>query len=328
MELRRLRYFAVLAEELHFGEAARKLHIAQPGLSQQIKALENELKVELFHRTSRAVSLTPAGEVLAEEVRHLLEHADQVEEKVRAFASGTRGILRILFTRSAPGDKSYHLVERFKSAHPEVEVLTETAWTAWNLESLRNRKVDAVVVLLPLEEKPDDLEVLPLGEEALSVALPPGHPLAGKPHIRRADLRGEPAVLWPRTLAPGAYDRLIEDLWPDQEDLPIARAEPDMERMLAAVQAGAGFTLLSSARASHLHLPGVALRSFTGPAPVYRFGLCWLRDTSNPAVARFVRLVRGPGRQPDTLLPWLPSPAVSGQPTVTDRPAAQPRGAR
>jgi DNA-binding transcriptional LysR family regulator len=299
MELRRLRYFAVLAEELHFGRAAERLHIAQPGLSQQIRVLEKELKVELFVRSSRGVTLTPVGGMFADEVRDLLEHADRVEEKVRAFASGARGVLRILFTRSAPGDRSYRLVERFKSANPEVDVLTETAWTAWNLESLRNRKVDVVVVLLPLAEEADDLEVLALGEEALSVALPPGHHLAKKRKISRADLRGEPAVLWPRTLAPGAYDRLLEELWPDDAAPPIARAEPDMERMLAAVQSGAGFTLLSSARASHLNLPGVALRSFTGPGPVYRFGICWLRDTSNPAVPRFVNLVRGPGRRPD-----------------------------
>jgi DNA-binding transcriptional LysR family regulator len=326
MELRRLKYFAVLAEELHFGEAARKLHIAQPGLSQQIKALENELKVELFHRTSRAVSLTPAGQVLAEEVRLLLEHADRVEEKVRALSSGTRGVLRILFTRSAPGDNAYRLVERFKSGNPGVDVLTETAWTAWNLEALRNRTADVVVVLLPLADEVDDLEVFPLGEEPLSVALPPGHPLAKKRKISRAALRAEPAVLWPRSLAPGAYDRLIEELWPGLETLPIARAEPDMERMLAAVQAGAGFTLLSSARASHLHLRGVALRPLTGPAPVYRFGLCWLRDTANPVVARFVHLVRGPGRGPDTDAGGPRASASRSEVHLTGGPAAHLSG--
>jgi DNA-binding transcriptional LysR family regulator len=312
MELRRLRYFAVLADELHFGRAAERLHIAQPGLSQQIRVLEREVKVELFVRSSRGVTLTPVGEMFADEVRDLIEHADRVEEKVRAFATGTRGVLRILFTRSAPGDSSYRLVERFKADNPEVDVVTETAWTAWNLESLRNRKVDVVVVLLPFTEEPDDLEVLPIGKEALSVALPAGHRLARKRKINRTELREEPAVLWPRSLAPGAYDRLIEELWPDAGSFPIARAEPDMERMLAAVQAGVGFTLLSSARASHLHMPGVALRSFTGPAPYYRFGLCWLRDTSNPAVARFVRLVAATRRRP---------PDGEGSPTPARHPA-------
>jgi len=282
MELRQLRYFVVLADLLHFGDAAAELHISQPGLSQQIRRLEDDLGVVLFER-GRNTRLTPAGAVLAELAAPLLDHAGRVRTQVvRAASSEVAGTLRIVLTRSAPTPLIHDFLEPFRAQHPEIDVQIETAWTALNVSMLRLGTADAAFVQLPLDET-DGLEVVELSRVDLAIILPSDHPLAQQDVVTLDEIRGVPCVGWPREHAPGAWDQLIAAVWGDTEPR-FVRLEPDLERMMAAVRNGHGFALATHERAQQLRRDGVVVRQFAEPAPSYLFGLCWLSDNPNPAL--------------------------------------------
>ena len=153
MDLRRLRYFAVVAEELHFRRAAERLHIAQPGLSQQIRVLERELGAVLFNRTTAGVTLTEAGRTLRDEGVPLLREVERVAALVRAAAEGRSGRLRIVLTRSLAGSSPDELMTEFRSRHPDAEIDIETAWTTRNVAMVRAAEADAAFVRLPLARR-------------------------------------------------------------------------------------------------------------------------------------------------------------------------------
>ena len=159
VELRRLAYFAVLAEELHFRRAAERLRIAQPGLTQQIRVLERELGATLFERSTSGVTLTDAGRVLLEEGVPLLREADRVTEQVRAAAQGRTGLLRIVHSRSLAGGLPDELVRTFRQLHPDADIAVESAWTTRNVAMLRTGEADAAFVRLPLAGAEDLDEV-------------------------------------------------------------------------------------------------------------------------------------------------------------------------
>lgn len=289
MELRQLRYFAVLADALHFGQAATELHISQPGLSQQIRRLEEDLGVVLFER-GRNTLLTPAGAALAEAAGPLLDHAERVRNAVRRATGEAAQTLKIVLTRSAPTRLTHGLLESFRSRHPGTEIQTETGWTELNLNMLRSGGADAVLVQLPLFNE-DGLEVVELSRAPLSVILPSEHPLARQSNVTLADLQGVPYVGWPRDQAPGAWDRLISAVWGRTPPRP-ARVEPDLERMIAAVRDGHGFAMATRDRAHQLRREGVIVREFPEPAPDYIFGLCWSNDNTNPALHALIAGLR------------------------------------
>lgn len=285
MELRQLRYFAALAETLHFGRAAAQLHISQPGLSQQIRRLEQELGVTLLER-GRQTRLTAAGAALAEASGSLLAHEEQVCTQVRRMASGTAGSLQVMLTRSAPTQLTHDLMERFRAQHPEIEVQTETAWTSYNISMMRAGKADAALVQLPLENS-EGLEVRELARSPLSVILPSGHPLARRRKVRLDELLHEPYIGWPREQAPAAWDRLLDSVWGDEKPR-LARIEPDLERMFAAVKDGLGFAMATRERAVQLQRKGVVVRDLATSSVDYVFGLCWSTDNLNPNLTALV----------------------------------------
>lgn len=288
MELRQLRYFAVLVETLHFGRAAIQLHISQPGLSQQIRRLEQELGVVLLER-GRQTRLTAAGSALAEAAGSLLAHEEQVRTRVRQVASGAGGSLTVVLTRSAPTQLTHDLLERFRGQHPEVEIHTETAWTSHNVSMLRTGKADAALVQLPLDNN-SGLCVREVARSALCVILPSGHPLAGRRKVRLDELRSQPYVGWPREQAPGAWDRLLSSVWGEAQPR-MVRIEPDLERMIAAVQDGWGFAMATRERAVQLQRKGVVVRGLAMPSADYVFGLCWSPDNLNPHLPALVSAV-------------------------------------
>ena len=288
MNLRRLRYFAVLAQERHFRRAAERLHIAQPGLSQQIKVLEEELGVALFDRTPHGVTLTAAGQVLLEEGVPLLGQLDRVEQRVRAAVEHRQRELRIVHTRSVIGDLPDEAVRRYRACHPDDRLLIDTAWTTSNLAMLRSGEVDVAFVRLPVADP--GIEVLPLGETELVAILPADHPLARRRALDPSDLRGYPIVSWPRTQAPGYFDSIAARLWgggtPDE-----ILWEPDPEHILAAVAAGDGIGVLDRNRARRLRPPGVAVRRFRTRLTA-GFGVAYLTRAPGTPVADFLEICR------------------------------------
>lgn len=279
MEIWRLRYFLTLAEELHFRRAAERLRISQPGLSQQIVKLEQELGVQLFDRTN-GVALTGAGQALQRSGGRLVRELEQVEAEIRALATGRTGVLRLLLTRSAAGTSMSDLIEGFRQSHPTIKLDVETAWTSWNLRALRAGEADVAAVLLPIEHD-GDLEVVELGTEPLSFVLPNDHRLATV-EATPEDLADEPLLFWPRDQAPAAFDALMHSLWPPLGK-DVARQEPDIIRLIAAVQEGAGFTIATSARGRTMQFPGVTWKPLPDGAAQFRYGLCWRKVTVNPS---------------------------------------------
>ncbi len=291
MELRRLRYFVAVAEELHFGRAAERLHVAQPALSQQIRVLEHELGARLFERNSRRVTLTEAGAALLGGAPQLLAVAAELEARVRAVAAGGAGCLRVHTTRSAPMGITAAAIDRFRSEWPAVALDLVTGFTGWNLEELRAGRSDVVFVRPPVDAG-EGVEVVPLGDEELVIALPAGHRLAARTRrrgISAEDLRGEDVVSWPRRNAPGMHDRIEAQVWGGTRPR-VVREEPDDEQILRAVAGGAGLAVMIGTRLASLRVPGVAVRRFSGPAPTVGLALAWRPDGAPPPAARFVEL--------------------------------------
>src|SRR4051812_30202756 len=150
MELRRLRYFVAVAEELHFRRAAERLHLAQPALSQQIRKLENELGVDLFHRSKRGVALTSAGTLFLDEARRLLRHAEDAARAARNAGSGTIGRLRVGHVPDAIPPAFPRAIAAFVTRHPGIEVVPETAPARRAVEDVRVGRLDIALVGLPV----------------------------------------------------------------------------------------------------------------------------------------------------------------------------------
>ncbi|MFD7132044.1 LysR family transcriptional regulator [Streptomyces sp. NPDC059894] len=287
VELRHLQYFVAVAEELHFGRAADRLGIAQPGLSQQIKALERRLCAELFLRDRRRVELTEAGRALLPLARDVLSRCRNLQEVIRTYGTGHVGRLRIGIARSAAGGVTDVLVEAFMTAFPQVEVRLSSGHTAAHEEELSAGAIDVAFVRLPLENT-GELVSRKVAQEALVVALPERHRLAAQGVVGVRDLVGEPLVWWPRENGPGMWDHILDQVFGPGNRPEVSRWEPEEERMLHAVARGHGITVLCEGRAGRLTVPGVVIKSFAHPVPTCALGLAWRSDSTLPTLHRFL----------------------------------------
>jgi DNA-binding transcriptional LysR family regulator len=206
-ELRHLRYFVAVAEELNFSRAARRLRMAQPPLSVAIRQLETELGVELFRRSSREVTLTEAGEVLLAGARRTLAEAEGAVAATKRVADGELGSLRIGFSWSARFETLPALGQAFRLQRPDVELLTEELWNSRMAEALHSGTIDVAVALCP--EISGDLTYTPIRQERVVALLAASHPLASERAISLGALANEELVLFPRELAPRLYDTLV-----------------------------------------------------------------------------------------------------------------------
>src|SRR3954453_15892050 len=201
MELRHLRYFVAVAEELHFGRAARRLQLAQPPLSRQIQGLEQELGVRLLERTKRHVELTPAGKVFLEHARKLLTEADHAVAAARRAARGEIGRLAIGFVGAATYSALPELLRVFHTRFPDVELVLYEMTSAHQHDALREGRIEVGFVRPAI---PDDTLARRVARgEPLVAALPAGHRLARRDEpIPLSDLAGEPFILFPRDPRP------------------------------------------------------------------------------------------------------------------------------
>lgn len=283
MDLHRLRYFAAVAEELHFGRAAQKLHISQPPLSQQIRRLEENLGVPLFVRNRRSVALTAAGEELLRHVRPWLDEFDDFVRKTVAVGQGRGGRLRLAFTFSATATVLPSVIRAFRTEHPDIRLELGEMQIPRQVRALLDKEVDVGVLRLPVAEP--DLRLLPLFEEPLVVALPAGHPLGGKPRLKLADLASESFVMV--TAAPEAFARSIREACRAQGFEPlVSDTANDIQTALGLVSMGVGVTLvpevfsrIRSANLLYATLEG-GLRSTVAMA--------WRSSNENPALRTFL----------------------------------------
>jgi DNA-binding transcriptional LysR family regulator len=287
VELRQLRYFLVVAEELHFRRAAERLHIAQPSVSQQVRRLAEELGVRLFERNRRGVALTAAGAALREDARDVVDRAQRAADRARATGAGERGHVRLSLTRSLTGGVASEIVDAFRARYPEVGLELSAGHTVLHARQLREGTIDIAFVRPPLLD--DRLEELELCREPLVCVVPSEHRLARRRLVRRSDLVGEPLVWWPEEHGPGPWREMLTEIygadWPE-----VRRTEPQEERILSAVSEGVGISFIMLERSRSLRIAGAVYRRFQAPEPTVGVALAWRRGEANPALTRLQEL--------------------------------------
>ena len=284
MELRHLRYFVAVAEELHFGRAAARLHIAQPPLSQQIRQLEADLGVRLFERTRRRVALTHAGAVYLAEVRRLLAELDAAGERALLAQQGEVGLLALGFVGTASYAVLPGILRAYRARYPGVEVTLHELNSAEQQAALERGQIDAGLVRLAGRSPSLAHEVL--RREPFVVALPDGHPLAAAPALALADLAGERFVLHPRGGSAGFYEQIVAACRQQGFTPTVVQEATEMLTLVGLVAAGLGISLVP-ASVAQLHTAGVVYRPLRDAALTAELVLIWRAEDRSPLVEAF-----------------------------------------
>jgi DNA-binding transcriptional LysR family regulator len=293
VELHHLRYFVAVAEELHFGRAARRLRVAQPPLSQQIRRLEEEVGARLLDRSRRHVALTAPGAAFLAHARRALAEADLAAEDARRAARGETGRLSVGFVGSAMAGPLPAILRAFRASSPDVALSLQQLTTSRQLDALRGGSLDVGCLHPPAG---GDLVVQPLLAEPLVAALPADHPLAARDAVALGDLEGEPFIVPPREEGAAFHDEVLAACARAGFLPRVAQSATEMSTIVGLVSAGAGIALVPAA-IRRLNRDGVAyrpLRADGGP-PVVRLALAWRADRESPLLQRFVAAAREPG---------------------------------
>jgi len=290
MELRHLRYFVAVAEELHFRRAADRLHVAQPAISEQIRKLEQELGVRLFDRTPRSVALTVAGGALLEEARHVLRHAEVACQAAQNAGDRASMRLRIGYLPDSLPASVPRALRHLAASAPRVQVDLETGKSTRLIEDLRAHRLDLVVTALPAAT--NGLQTISLGAQRAVLALPGAHPHASAPAVALERLAPERIVVLPRDVNPAFHSAVIA-LCRDAGLSPtlVEPAEPRVEHVLLAVAAGAGLALLPDSVVERYAAPGVRFVPLEGGHPAIECAVLAHRDAQSLATAAFLRAV-------------------------------------
>jgi DNA-binding transcriptional LysR family regulator len=289
VELRHLRYFIAVAEELNFSRAAERLHMAQPPVSVAIRQLEEEIGIELFRRSSREVKLTEAGVAMLAGARRTLSELDRGITTARRVASGELGSLRVGFSWSARFDTLPVIGQAFRADHPDIELLAEEMWNARMVTALRGGELDIAISLCPEIEA--DLSYETIRSEQVIALLAADHPLAGNETIALGGLAGDGFLLFPRELAPRLHDALLGCCR-------TAGFEPTIRS--GSFHTGWELQILADAAAVALtpesvgpHLPeGVVAVAITDPPGRLDTSLVWRTDDSTAAAEAFREVAR------------------------------------
>jgi DNA-binding transcriptional LysR family regulator len=289
IELRHFRYFVAVAEELHFGRAARRLHISQPPLSTQIRALEDLVGAQLLNRTQRKVELTKAGEALLREARQVLERAAGAVLAAQRASRGEAGELLVGFVSVADYNVVPPLLREFRSRAPGVRLALREATTDRLVQDLADGRIDLAFVLPPLEDA--GLEYRPVHREPLVCALPQSHPLAATSGpIRLAALADAQFVLTPRRIAPGLYDDIVSFCRRVGFSPRLAQEAVQMQTIVSLVSAEIGVALIPASM-EHLGRTGVVYRALAEKSPLTEVGVAWRRGDDLATLQMFLEVV-------------------------------------
>jgi DNA-binding transcriptional LysR family regulator len=293
LELRQLRYFVTVAEELHFGRAAKRLHMTQPPLSQTIQALEEILGAALFVRSRREVSLSAAGQALLPEARRLLDQAQGLPELARRAAGGEAGRLALAFVSSADYSVLPPFLRAYRAAFPQVQISLREATSDLQLDDLLHGRIDAGLLIPPLSERVRvDLDYLPVLSEPLILAAPAGLDALKPPGpVRLAALPPLPLIIFPRAIAPALHDAIVGVFGAAGITPAIGQEAIQMQTIVGLVSAGMGIALVPQS-VSNLMRPGVEYRPLADPTPLVETGLAWRRDNRSPVLQGFLELLR------------------------------------
>lgn len=289
MELRRLKYFLAVAEELHFGRAAARLEIAQPPLSRQISALEAEIGAQLFDRSRSQIRLTQAGTVLESHARFLIDRLDAAYRETRLVGEGGAGRLRVAFVGSASHGVLPTLIKSYRSHYPNVELALSAMNNAELHRALIQREIDVAVARPELQD--EELRRELLWREKLVLAIPDNSELAGLAEIRFAELKNQTFVLYPRRPRPSYADVVLDICRKENFEPAAMELAQDYQTAISLVSVGVGISVVPES-VSRTSRPGVFFRDYTGHNPGTALTIHARRDNQAPQVKNFFDVTR------------------------------------
>lgn len=288
MDAQKLRVFVAIAEELHFGRAADRLHLAQPYVSRTVRALEAELGAEVFRRTTRTVELTPAGAALLPHAHALLARTEEARTAVMAARDGRSGRVRISFAGPSAHVTVGQLARAVREQHPlvDLEFLPGRYGTTAVAELLGN---ESDLALARFAQPPVGVASRSVARDQCVVAVPVAHRLANAYEVRIADFRDEPVVAFPESFGSTVRAMFVERCHAAGFAPRFAQSAPDSWTATALVSAGVGLHFTTASAIAHLPLDGVRVREIADPIPAIGVFLTWRRDDDSPVLHRVLR---------------------------------------
>ena len=286
MELRHLRYFVAVAEQLHFRHAAEIVHVAQPALSQQIRQLEEEIGVSLFERSHHKVRLTPAGKAFYERAQHILKKADEAVTEARKAESGDAGTIRIGFVSTAAIRVLPDAVKKLQRQVPAAEVELNELAAGEQIDGLYREQLDIGFVHAKLSQ--DVLKTMVVARDRLIVAVPGSSKLAGCMRVDLKDLASWPAIMPAGHSSSGFYEQVrmayqMAGVWPER--VHYTRL---LQTGLLLVAAGVGVSLVPESFQS-IHVKSVVYKKLQVEPPLCELVAAWRRDNTSPLLNRFIK---------------------------------------
>jgi DNA-binding transcriptional LysR family regulator len=291
MELRHLKYFVAVAEELNFARAARRVRIAQPSLTKQIQQLEQELGFPLLYRTKKKVELLDTGHVFLDEAQRLLRQADSAIQSARSTYTGESGRLVILFSQSAAPEVLPRILGKYHALYPKVVVDLLEIVTIKNAEAFLGSAMSVALVRSPTFLSHELFSFETIQQERFVVALPESHPLAKQKSVRIKTLANEPLIVPP--LQPGwGYADTLFQIFRDYGIVPRIAQEGIGALSVVTLVAGGFGVALVPASLGNFSLPGVTYRPIQGQCRTSDLTLVWRRDSRASIVRAFLEVVR------------------------------------
>ena len=290
--LQRLRYFVAVADELNFTRAASRLHVSQPSLSSQVRALERDIGVELLRRTTRRVELTEAGHAMLEDSRRILESLEEARTRARRIADASAGTLRLAYTATVGYQALPLILDELDALHPDLTVSARREWSTQVLDGIRSGEIDLGLVRAFRQTRGIVGETIRL--ERLAVIASVHHPLADREQVGIADLAGETFVLVPHQLAPGFHD-LVVGLCRRAGFEPgaIAPAAPDTrEPLLAHLSRHPEHIFVGPESMANISWKGVTTIPIDDPDARLGLSAVWASGASTPGIARALEAAR------------------------------------
>jgi DNA-binding transcriptional LysR family regulator len=287
MELRHLRYFVAVAEEENVSRAALKLHVSQPGISRQIKDLEDEIGFQLFERSAKSVKLTDAGKTFLTEARAVLQRTDDAVKTARAVASKTDGELHVGYAPSPTVKILPQALRLFQEQFPNVRVMLHDMSTEEMLTGLREGKLHVALMVEPRPKSSRELVFKLLARYSMCAAVAPKHPLAKLKSVTLAQLVNEPLIGYSRADYPDYHENMEKIFAPAGHAPRVAEEHDGIASLIAAVESGRGYALVPGSFACMVG-PRLKIIPLKPPGEPIRVGAAWKKGSTSVLVEKFV----------------------------------------
>lgn len=288
MELRHLRYFVTVAEELHFGRAAEILNMAQPPLSKQIQQLESELGVQLFERSKRQVRLTDAGQIFLERVYRIFREVNEAAIEAQKAGKGQTGKLTIGFIEVASYEVLPRILREYQTLCPDVEINLRELTTMKQMEAIQKGEIDVGFARLPVED--NLIYKRTVLHESFIVALPEHHSLSVNEKIHLSELKKEPFIFFPRHMLPDYYDEIIKMCMTSGFTPKIVQEASHMQTTINLISSGIGLSIVPGS-AALLQRKGVVYRELADFSNGFDVALIWRKDNTRSVLRNFLTIV-------------------------------------